>query len=214
MLRRYLLCGNHAVARHDRDLDGVPGRGSGKLHLPGERVGIPRFPGFDLIIVEAGSRAAGKQHITEDAVFTEHILAFEIRPIGIFKDNGDQLVFPFPQERLHIKFGGVMRTLAVAHILAVQINVEARDHAEEGQDRLIGQRFELEGFAVNAHGDIRRDLWRLAGELIALVDIKWRFIARALPIGRHLNPVERFCVGVERLRQFGCLVVIMEIPFP
>lgn len=101
MLCRYLLCRNHAVARHDRNLNSVPGRIAGKLHLSGKGIGVPGFLRFDLIIVEAGSRAAGKQHIAENAVFTEHILAFQIGPVGIFKDDGDQLVFPFPQERLH-----------------------------------------------------------------------------------------------------------------
>ena len=102
---------------------------------------------------------------------------------------------------------------AYDYSMASLINVEGRDDAEEGQNRLIAQRFELKGFAVNAHGAIHWDFWRFGGELIAGIHIKRRLIARALPIGGHLDAVERFCAGVERLRQFGRLVVIMEIPF-
>ena len=105
-----------------------------------------------------------------------------------------------------------MRALAVAHILAVYVNVEGRDDAEEGQNKLIAQRFEREDFAINAHGDIRRDFRWLAGELITLINIEWRLIACALPIGWHLNTVEGFYVGVERLWQFRYLVVIVTIP--
>ena len=65
---------------------------------------------------------------------------------------------------------------------------------------------------LNAHGDIRRDFRWLAGELITLINIEWRLIACALPIGWHLNTVEGFYVGVERLWQFRYLVVIVKIP--
>ncbi len=187
---------------------------SSQLHLAGEGIGVARLLGFELIIIEIGGRAAGQQHIAEDAVFPEHILAFEIGAVGIFEDDGDELVFPLLQEGAHIKFCRIVRALTVTDIAAVDIYIKRGDSAEEGQNVVIVQRFQCKFFSIDAYRDVRWNFRRLTGKLVALIDIEGRLIAGALPVGRHLDAVKELCIRVKCLRQLRHLIIIMKIPFP
>ena len=180
-----------------------------------------------------------EQHVSEDPVISEHILRFQIRSGAPAVNDNEDLVFPFPDMRIDHKLGCVVRTLAVAGINSVDIQVDAGSSAEKAEDivfrqitdrkrpavhtykivLILGRRPARTDLLVCSHpgedgADLAggRDAGRIVGELIACVYIERPVIAPELPAGGNIDRIKTDRLRVRVGGQVIRVVIELEIP--
>ena len=221
----------------------LQGKGDGGVGVgfggQGQGVATVLFFGLGVNIPEVRRLLGAQQHIAENAVVAEHILIFQIGAVAPAMYHRQQLVLPGLHLAGQVKFGGVVRTLGIADVLAVQIEVQAGRNAQKGDnDALVGVRH-VKKAAVDAHkvvllvgGDPARaqpgvaaqprkdppdlvgggDDRRLVGELVAVVDVERAVIAAELPAGGDIQLVKGNSIGVQFGGQLGGQGVKFKIP--
>ena len=150
--------------------------------------------------------------ITENAVFTEHILTLEIGAVAPFIDDGDDFVFALGGKARNVKLRRIVRTLRIADIRSVDIKSQSTRYAQKGDDLTGGLR-KFDGFPVNTRSHIFGDLRRLFRERIAGVDVSDPVIARPLPGGGGYNFIKANRFTVERLGYFAEFLIVRKVPF-
>ena len=183
-----------------------------------------------------------QQHVPEDAVVAEHVLALEVGARAPATHHGHELVCPRALVRRNIELRRVVRALRVAHAPAVEVEVEAAGDAQEGDDVAHGRLalVQVIGAAVDArevvlanrvrhvrapalaayeredrpHGALLGYARRVERELVALVHVEGPVVALELPAAGNCHAVPGNGVGVQDVRQLGGPRVEPEVPLP
>ena len=166
------------------------------------------------------------------------ILRLEISAVTPLVDEHNHLVIAVYNVTRDIEFRAVMAALAVAYVSAVDIQLQARRHAQEGKNmsaRVINCKlFAVKTYAVEyldrrsrltarqqivtqfgrlAHISlIRGNIRRMRVKLISDVDIKRLLISLELPASRDGYLLKIIEMSVELFRHIGYPGVILEIP--
>ena len=155
------------------------------------------------MIVDRGRRQTIKVDITEDTAHAEHILAFEIRTVAPAHHLHRKAVFAGAQIGGEIVFTHVVRSLTIAHFVAVKPDCGGRVDATEMDDRAtsVPRSRQREGAHIRAHGvdavvrpavvvaGTRHDVRRRVGVRILHIAVNGVIITEHLPVGRHGNIV-------------------------
>ena len=182
-----------------------------------------------------------QQHVPEDAVVPEHVLAFQIGPGTPAAHQGQQLVLPRMQEGRQVELRRVVGALGVADELPVGVELQTAGDAEEGDHVPSLLRPQLQKAAVDAHevvlvlgrfppgadslieadpgenpahGLEGGDSRGIEGELIADVQIEGPVDAVELPAARDGHDVKAERVGIQLRGQLGGPGIEFEIPVP
>ena len=180
-----------------------------------------------------------QQHVPENTVVPEHILALQVCSGAPAMNNADKLVRALRKEGGQVELTGIVASFRIADICAVQVQVNAAGHAQErnnGLSRLVRY---VDKTAVHADRIVfilrcdpmksrsgicahceedpagffgRRNHWRSERKLISGVEIEWLCITGKLPAGRNLYPVKRQIVRIKHRGQFLRIPVKAEIP--
>ena len=153
----------------------------------------------DAMIVDRGRGQTIKVDIAEDTAHTEHILAFEIRTVAPAHHLHRKAVFAGTQIGGEIVFTHVVRSLTIAHFVAVKPDCGGRVDATEMDDRAatVPRSRQREGAHIRAHGvdavvrptvvvaRARHDVRRRVGVGILHIAVDGVVITEHLPVGRH-----------------------------
>ncbi len=151
--------------------------------------------------------------ISENAVFTEHILAFQIGSVAPFIYNSHKLIFSRLCKSGNIKFSSIMRALAVTYILTVDINGKCTGHTKKSQRFLGFGMINIKCFSVYACCNIFGNVRRFFRKRIAGVDICNLVISGSLPGAWNGYSVKFNIIGVKQIGNKAELFVIGKIPF-
>ena len=109
--------------------------------------------------------AVQKIYVTENTGKTDLVLILQINTVAPFQHQHADLVFALVKEGRHVKNGGGVAHLTVAHVFSVQIQIEAGIHTVEAQLHLAlqGLLFHRKEAAVKAAGIFRGNVGRIHG---------------------------------------------------
>ena len=193
-------------------------------------------------VPDAAGGHLAQQHVAEDAVVAEHVLAFEIGARAPAPHHGDELVYPGALVGREVKLRRVVGALGIAHALAVEVEVQAARDAEEGDDVPDGRlalvqtketpvdadevvlvlgmcHVRAPALAADeredrAHRPLLGDARRVKRELVALVHVERAVVALELPAARHGDAVPRHGPGVKHVGKLGGAREEPEVPLP
>ncbi len=161
-----------------------------------------------------------EEDVALDAADAPEVLALQIRPRAVAVDDQRQLVLALLQIVVEEVLGGVLRILVVAHLAAVDEDVDARLGAGQVEVDVapLPPGGNLEGAAVDARGHRLGQLGRLrlvGAEVVLVVGVDGRAEALRLPVARHADVgprgvVERGRRGVGGQR--AAVVGVEELP--
>ena len=161
-----------------------------------------------------------EEHIPFDAAHAPHVLALQVGAGAPAEDFQGQHVLAGLHVGVDEELGGILGVLVVAHLLTVDVDIDAGLGAGNLQVDVtfhpLGRNVDVP--AVNAHGSGLGQGGRLgiAGlELIAMVSVDGRAKALHLPVAGHLDVGPFRCVH-GRVGDVGRqqLVAFHEIEFP
>ena len=123
-----------------------------------------------------------------------------------------QLVCALVYEFRDVELRRIVRTLAVADVHSVDIEVNARDNAEEAQNMNVVGICDLKALAVDSGGHMLGHVRVGQVELVGAVEIDRRLIAGTLPGRGNLYFVKLNALRVQNLGNERDVAVIFEIP--
>ena len=240
--RRALPCGRDCL----RLVQAVPLQREGHIGIgecrgrQRQRIGLPHLFRDGIQILKIGRFGDAQQHIAENAVVAEHVLALEIGAGAPAVHDGHELVLPLVQQAAQIELRNVVRALGIADKGSVQIEVEAARHAQERDHIVLARVRDRQTAPIHADEIIlvrvfparrdrlihahpgkhradplgRRDHRGLERKLIADIDIEGPIIAAKLPAGRYVDLVKSDHVRIQDLRQLSRTGIEMKIPLP
>ena len=243
----FKAAGGAAAPGRDRDAapDPVTGERKGDLRL---RVGQGRyFQKIEILSLVCSGVDVGnvgrvgdvQEHVPENTVVPEHILALQIAAVAPAVHDGQKLVLSLAEPAGEVELGGVVRALGIADEGSVEIEIQTARHAEEGDHEMLAGILHAQHLPIDAdevvflarilppRGDALvsadpaehpadffrgRYLRGIIGELIADVQIKGAVVTAHLPAGGHVDFVKGNRVGVQDVRKLGGTGVEFEIP--
>ena len=119
-------------------------------------------------------------HITENTVFSKHILTFKICAVTPFIVYGKNFIIALVYKFCYIKFSSIMRAFGIANIFAVNIKCQSTCNAEK-RNNLTAVFFQFNILFVNADSNILRNVRWLFREWITSIDIRNLVISVSLP---------------------------------
>ena len=180
-----------------------------------------------------------QQHVAENAVVPEHVLALQIGAVAPAVYDGQKFIFSRMEMSGEIEFGGIVRALRVADEFPVEIQIQTAGDAEEGNDVTLFRIGDRELLPVDTHeiillsrilaavgellvdaqpGEDLSDLFgsgdyrRLIGELIADIDIEGPVVSPELPAGRHVDGHEIHLICIQHRGKLHGAGIETEIP--
>ena len=185
------------------------------------------FPGSGIHIPKVFRVAEPKQHITENAVITEHILCFQIGSRAPAVYNCQELIFPFPQLIRQVKLCRIVRSLGITDKFPVPVQVQAACHSQKRNHSVLAGVVNLHRSAIHTYkiiffsrilpawaeapvkshpGEHFPDFFfcwdhrRMVRKLIPGIHIERFVISSELPACRNIYSVERNLIRVKNIR--------------
>lgn len=123
-----------------------------------------------------------------------------------------QLVCALVYEFRDVELRCIVRALAVADVHSVDIEVNARDNAEEAQNMNVVGICDLKALAVDSGGHMLGQVRIGQVEFIGAVEIYRRLVAGTLPGRGNLYFVKLNALRIQNLGDERDVAVIFEIP--